>query len=326
MSKKNWQRINNFFIPLANRSLIRFYFLTNKVMANLANQTSDPYIETIYNDSIDDHIEFKKIFRSKAKEKTNSKGKNKILKQKFEELKKVKLPIWQGAIMQKLLPNTVEYELIMENGRTGINRGSYDVRLMNLEKMRDELADYPTLATTYTEVNTFYTELETLLNGKSDKINDIELVGKELKDATKKMAVRMFSIYGKLTSYYASDPEKINTIFPLKLLSSKKKSIKKPNDSVKINIASQQIKEAGLSFNQNQKIYVAMLSGESVKIWFSQTKDTTSIPVNATEIIEGDDLELIVKENAGIDDRFLMLANTSQTDDAKIDVSLYDSK
>lgn len=326
MAKKIWQKTNNFFITIAERTLIRFYFLVNKVMANLANQSSDPFIESIYTESVDDHVSFKKVYRSKTKEKTNSKGKNKSLKLKFEVLKKDKLPVWQGAIVQKFPPTTIEYELIMETGRTGINRGAYDERLMNLEKMRDELAEYPALSATYTDVKAFYEELEILLNGKSDKINDIELVGKELKDAAKKMAVRMFTIYGKITAYYASDPEKINTIFPVKLLSSRKKSSKKPNDSVKLNIAAQQIKEAGISFNQNQKIYMAMLSGESVKIWFSQTKDSTSVPLNATEIIEGEDLELIVKDIAGIDDRFLMINNTSQTEEAKIDISLYDSK
>lgn len=326
MAKKIWQKTNNFFITIAERSLIRFYFLVNKVMANLANQSTDPYIESIYTESVDDHVTFKKVYRSKSKEKTNSKGKNKSLKLKFEELKRDKLPVWQGAIIQKYPANTLEYELIMENGRTGINRGSYDVRLMNLEKMRDELADYPSLSATYTEVKAFYEELELLLNGKSDKLNDVELAGKELKDAAKTMAVRMFSIYGKITAYYASDPEKINTIFPVKLLSSGKKNSKKPDNSVKINIASQQIMEAGISFNQNQIIYLAMLSGESVKLWFSQSKDNTTVAANAIEIAEGEDVELIVKDKAGIDDRFLMISNSSQTEEAKLEVSLYEAK
>lgn len=326
MSNSKWQKSNNFFMNLLMQSMIKFYLLSKKIMRNLESRSSNPDIEAIFNKLFPYMEEFEKFYKVQKSNINNRSGKVTNLKEKFEELKYKKLPKWIGAIIQYFPENTATYKIILPEGRTGINRGSFDIRYLNLKMMRDEIAVLPDLSAVYQEVDAFCNEIESLSKSKDTHLSDISYHGNELKVSAEKMAVQLFGAYGSLVSLFAETPDLLLHYIPVTYLSRRRKPAAKAIESHRLLIAADEIKEAGLSFNQNQKIYVAMPSGESVKLWFSQTKDTTSIPINAIEIIEGEDMELIVKENAGIDDRFLMISNTSQTEEAKIEVSLYDSK
>lgn len=326
MSNSKWQKSNNFFMNLLMQSMIKFYLLSRKIMRNLESRSSNPDIEEIFNKLSPFMVEFEKFYKVQKSNINNRTGKVTNLKEKFEELKYKNLPKWIGAIIQIYPDNTTTYKIILPQGKSGINKGTYDIRFFNLKLMRDELATLPDLSAVYQEVEVFCTEIEDLTKSKDTHLSDISYHGNELKVSAEKMAVQLFGAYGSMVSLFAETPDLLLHYIPISYLSRRRKPAAKAVESQKLLIAAEEIKEAGISFNQNQKIYMAMLSGESVKIWFSQTKDSTSVPVNATEIIEGEDLELIVKDIAGIDDRFLMISNTSQTEEAKIDISLYDSK
>ena len=71
-------------------------------------------------------------------------------------------------------------------------------------------------------------------------------------------------------------------------------------------------------------ILISLVKGEKIKIWFSQTKDTITIPESTIEILQGEETEIEVRNYAGIDDRFLMIANTSVNEQAKIELTLLD--
>lgn len=321
-----WQKSNNFFMNLLIHSMIKFYLLSRKVMRNLESRQANPDIELLYNKLLPFMNEFEKNFKTHKSNISNRLDKTANLKDKFEDLRKNKLPKWVGGIIQIYPANTTIFKTILPEGKTGINKGSYEIRYLNLKLMRDKLALMPDLTSVYHEVEVFIDEMEVLTKSKDIHLNDISYYSNELKMTAEKMAVQLFGAYGNLVSLFAETPELLINYIPVSYLSRRRKPHIKPLESQIMILGALDVKEAGLSFNQNQKIYLALLSGESVKLWFSQSKDATAVPVNAIEIIEGEDLELIVKERAGIDDRFLMLANTSQTDEAKIDISLYNAK
>jgi hypothetical protein len=324
MSKIIWQQSNNFFIRIAETNMSKFYSLSNRVMLNMESHLSDPVVETIYHDSLSDKTELDTLYSSKYSNKSNRKGNIISFSQKMKELKDEKLPLWEAVLLQKYPVNTAEYSIIMPNGRTGINRGKAEDRIFNLNEMKKEIKNYPSLDALYLEISGFFDELELLYKTKELKKSDVNYVSSDLKLAANKMAIRLYIIKGLLSAHYASTPEFLSNFFPVSYFRNKKKSKSENQNTMKLNLAINEVIEAGIGFTLNTVFLINLLEGNTVKLWFSQTKDAV-IPSTAIEINEFEEAEIEVKTHAGIDDRYMMIANTSANEKVVVEITLLDN-
>jgi hypothetical protein len=324
MSKKIWQQSNNFFIRIAENNMSKFYSLSNRVMLNLESHLSDPVVESIHHDAVSDKTELDLLYSSKHSNKSNRKGNIISFSNKMNELKDEKLPLWEAILLQKYPVNTAEYSIILPKGRTGINRGKAEDRIFNLKEMKKEIKNYPSLDALYLEMSTFLDELELLYKSKEIRKSDVNYVSSDLKLAANKMAVRLFIIKGLLSAHYASTPEFLTNFFPVSYFRNKKKSNTENQNSMKINLATNEILEAGIGFTLNTIFLISLLEGSTAKLWFSHTKDMV-IPATTIEINEYEEVEIEVKAHAGTDDRFMMIANTSANEKAVVEITLLDN-
>lgn len=321
---KKWLRCYNPFIRFINFSIPKFYFFSKRCLDILENRSSDVVISNLFQDTLPVFNEFEKIVFNKFSNISNRKGCVISMKDKFLELKTTKLPVWEAIIIQKYNKKSAAYSVLFPKGRMGISTGSYSKRLHHLESMYNQLVDYPELIDLYTDVVLFYNELNQIYIKKQLKESDVQFSATVLREAARKMAVRLFVNLGYLTAHFAEEPDRIYHFFPMNALIKKPKTKNEKANTVKRSIIKQTIIEAGINFMMKDVILISLVKGEKIKIWFSQTKDTITIPESTIEILQGEETEIEVRNYAGIDDRFLMIANTSVNEQAKIELTLLD--
>ncbi len=321
---KKWLRCYNPFIRFINFSIPKFYFFSKSCLGILGSRSSDVVINNLFQDTLPVFNDFETVFMNKYSNKSNRKGCVISMKDKFYELKTIKLPVWEAIIIQKYNKQSAEYRVLMPKGRMGISTGSYSKRLDYLDVLSLTLADYPLLVDLYNDVKQYYIELNQVFIKKQLKESDVQFSATLLREAAHKMAVRLFVNLGYLTAHFAESPDHIYSFFPMNKLVKKPKTKTEKANTVKRSIVKNTIIEAGISFSINDVILISLVKGEKIKIWFSQTKDATVIPENAIEILQDDEAEIEVKNYAGIDDRFLMIANTFANEQAKLELTLLD--
>lgn len=324
MSKTYWQRSHNLFLRLISISMSNFFAFCQKCVYNLENHIDDPVIEQIYNNTLPVYEPLEKLYAEDYNSKANRRGKVITLADKFNELTNVKLIVWEAIILQQFIKKSAEYSTVFPYGKAGIRKGSYKSRLKNLKGLRDGLVNIPSLASLLTDVSTFYDEVNLIYKNREMKQNDVEYASTDLKEAANKMAVRLFVNLGLLTAHFAENPEYLHKFFPLSYIKKRKKSKTEKANTYNLNIDTNTVKEAGIIFSVNDTLLVAAIVGNGIKLWFSQTKDI-SIPINAIEILADEEAEIVVKNYAGIDDRFMMIANLSTSEQAVVEITLLDN-
>jgi hypothetical protein len=290
-------------------------------MVKLESRAIDVEVAAILADTKPIYIIFKNFFVSREVNKTKKIGNTISQKDKFKELTDVKLPKWEAEVLLIYTKKSAEYHTLFSKGRSVFNKGKFENRINYLNAFVESLADYPQLSTLLLEVKSFRNELVTIRKTKNLKHEDMEIVSSELKIAAKNLAIRFFKNLALLSDYYAENPSEIQRFFPMRYLIKPKKAKASTANIYSLIILANNIAEAGINFTLENKILIGNVSNSSVKVWFAQSKDIT-IPAQAIEIPSFDEIEIIVKNYAGMDDRFMMIANLSANEQAEVEITL----
>lgn len=282
-----------------------------------------PEIEAIYNDTKVDYDSFDSAYSSAGSSKSSRMGYTKQQDDLFKKISKVYVPKWEAAVVMVFGTDSPEFRSMFPNGRSPLSRGRKDKRIVNIKSFFDVVKQHPELSVLADEVNLVHEKLVDVRSNKHNKEGNVQYSSATLKKAAEKMAIRHFKNAGKLMDIMAEKPEEIIKFFPMKYFRNYHKSKTEEANTYQVNINANSVAEAGINFSLDDNLLITNNSDAVVKYWFSQSKDL-SIPANAIILDAEDEVEIAVKNYAGIDDRFLMIANTSANEEAVVEITLLD--
>ncbi len=319
---RNNLKNTNQFVSLYERSIVKFHMFSSEVMGILDAYSANPEIMTIYNETKPIFDTFNAAYSNVGSSKNLKMGDTKLQHQLLRKLSKEHLPKWEATVKLEFPEDSPEYKSIFPNGRKPYTRVPIDKRLVNLSSLINTLTTFPQFTTLNDEVKKTWEKIIKARDAKLSKEGSYKYSSTSLKDAAKAMAVQHYKNLGKIMTIYAAYPEMVDIFFPYKYFRTYTKQYDFDNDIYKLNVAAGKTAEAGFVFSVNQSILVSNNSiSADIKLWFSQTKNGTA--TNTISVPAGDEIEINVSDYAGIDDRFLMVENTSNSEAAEVELTIF---
>lgn len=215
-----WHYLNNTFLIITVGSNKLMMILSPDHRARLQAQNADPEIAAMLAifAPIDDALSaaYSAWFNAGA----FYKGATLAFENLLKELSKTKLDSWFPQVQVVFPEGSPEYLTIFPKGRTLFTNGSYDLRINAVKSLGAALAAYPALAATKTEVDSFFTSLNTARTKQQEKEEGVRVKSELLETARVNTAVAMYQTLGKLMAKYAATPEAIAKFFDLSLIQS----------------------------------------------------------------------------------------------------------
>ncbi|MEM6298726.1 MAG: hypothetical protein AAF740_08580, partial [Bacteroidota bacterium] len=125
---------------------------------------------------------------------------------------------WDSMIVIEYDKPSPQYQSLMPDGRMPLQRGSYEMRIEELNRLARRLGDFPSLATVATEVQKFADKVKEIRSAQQGKETLEQGNVNLLESARKTLAGVMQAICGQLTFYHWKEMEKVEDYYELKYL------------------------------------------------------------------------------------------------------------
>ena len=316
-----WSYLVNTFTHLANKSMLRFHKFCYLFMQGLQNNSGDSFLAHMYTNTLPAYNAFLTAYGKNFGDKGNRKSLTSKQKNLLTELSSVKAHEWDVKIQNLYLENSPEYLAILPNGISPLSHYQIDMRILYVENMIAQMASIPQLSTLSDSITTFLEDLKLARNKKESKASDVKLAADELHKAAYLMAEQLYANLGSFMMQYAANPQSIAIYFPTYLLYYKKNNQGNNNNIYELALAMSEILEGGFNFGYDAKINMYNTGETILDVWF--TDDTTSPkPINFIQLAAQEIKTITVSQYATQVQRFLMVENTSTTDEGSIEFSL----
>ena len=215
-----WHYLSNTFLVVTENSTKLMMILSPDHRARLQAESADPDILAMLNLFIPIDDALSAGYQAWTSATAFYRGATLAFENLLTELNDTKLDLWVPQVQVVYPASTPEYLTLFPNGRSPFTSGAYDIRINTVKALGDNLASYPALAATKTDVDTFHTTLLSTRADQQQKEEAVRLKSDLLEVERVNTAVGMYANLGKLMAKFASDPAQIDRFFDLSLIQS----------------------------------------------------------------------------------------------------------
>jgi hypothetical protein len=210
---KTWSYFMNPFLIAANKSFSVALKISTYHDAQLFAHNSDPFFAGIYASYHPLHLAVSTNYSNWKSQGGTQKGSTLTVSQLFDLINKSKLNAWEYAIMGVYQKGTPGYVALFPQGRTPFNRGTKESRIAALKQLGTSLTGIAALAATKTEVDAFFTQLNTNRTVQLGNKGTTENKSDALEAAIKTAMIDMFANYGLMIHQFKNDAEAMHPFF-----------------------------------------------------------------------------------------------------------------
>jgi len=149
------------------------------------------------------------------------KGKTQTLQELFEQLAKVRLPLWEGQIFFFYPEGTETATSLFPNARSPFNDGTYEQRIQAIKVLGDKCALDPSLLGVSVNILAFHTQIESArLTQQSQGEGAAETLRTLRETARVLLCQELYGDMGKLMYKFRSNPTAVGDYFDMEILRS----------------------------------------------------------------------------------------------------------
>lgn len=236
---------------------------------------------------------------------------NKIVGQRREmktgqlELLMAKMPEtveeWDYQVIEKYRPSTPEYQFLMSEGRTGLYKSAYELRLSAVSDFMRKLQDFPNLHSLLNDVTAWYQNATQIRETQQGYEGELQQAQTSVEQARQNLARKMHYVWAGLLMHYIEEPERVENFYELKYLQ-RGTNATKSAESADSNegftpIASGEKKAVSVGdYANDTSVSITNNSNATIKVWASNSadspcpEDALDVLPNSSVIAFGDEL------------------------------------
>ncbi len=315
---KVWSYLSNVFDNVTKHNFKRMLTIVADHLSKLAGKSSDPEIQEIYDRTRPARDTYASKYSGSILAKRRYSSETQHFEEKIAELIDVKLKEWDLAVQGVFLEGSIEYKAIFNHGRTAFRQGTYEQRIAELQAMAEVLRDYPELAETQVDVDTFCTDLEKIRDVQQQKEGKVTEASKDLEAARVSVANIMFANLSLLINKYRDNLSKVEEYFDLSLLRSSNgngNGNSQPPEPMTGTVAPEAVVTvlAG-GFDSNSYFNIVNTGGTSLKFYSAMLPDDP-LPGSALELLPGEEADAYASELGASGNLFIMVNNPDKVNE-----------
>ncbi len=309
---KVWSYLSNVFDNVTKHNFKRMLTIVADHLSKLASKSSDPEIQEIYDRTRPARDTYASNYSGSILAKKRYSSETQHFEEKIAELTDVKLKGWDLAVQRVFPEGSIEYKAIFNHGRTAFRQGTYEQRIAELQAMAQVLKDYPELAETQVDVETFCNDLEGIRDVQQQKEGKVTEASKDLEVARAAVANIIFANLGLLINKYRGNLSKVEEYFDLSLLRSANgngNGNPQPPEPLtgKVAAGATATVLAG-GFDSNSYFSIVNTGGTSLKFYSAMLPDDP-VPGSSVELLPGEEADAYASELGADSNLFIMVNN-----------------
>ncbi len=238
MIQSTWYALRNTFDSVTKSSLKRMLIMsTDHHDKLLVESGNDPQIAQLYQLFLPAYQAFKQAYTNTFQKDALYQGNTLIVENLFAELSSQKIRQWDIWIQNVYLDNTPQYLMLLPNGRSPFQSGSYESRINAIISLEGNLSNFPTLANVLTDVSNFRQQMVQARTTQQGAEKSNADTVKAVEEARVELAQVMQGVWGGLILRYFKNIAQVETFYELKYLRSSSTS----NDNAPISMQSHSI-------------------------------------------------------------------------------------
>jgi hypothetical protein len=213
-----------------------------------------------------------------------------------------KIQQWDIKIQNVYGLNTPQYKKILPNRRKPFQGGSQQERMQSVQSLSKAIGTDAALEAVKTDVDAFYTQLNTAYTTQKVSISTTKSTSAELEAACIAMCTAQYANMGALIQEYAATPDKISVYFDMKTLRRSPQTFFtghiKPNAIVNV---------AKHTFASDDEIYINNTGAIALQFYLASAKNQK--PTASALTLEHGEHNLEAKALGDIANAFVMVYN-----------------
>ena len=214
-----WSFIENPFLNATDSSFRRSVKISHLHLAALqAMSAEDPEIAemAIIFDPVNETLN--SAYDSHKAQQGAQEGDTLSVNQQLRLLSNPKIRLWDIRIQNVYASDTAKYKALLPQHRKPFQTGAQLSRINAVNTLAMAMGTDPLLASLKTEINTFYTQINTAYSSQQGAITSTRSLSDDVEDARVAMCIAMYRNLGKLMAKFAGKPTDIVKFFPLDLI------------------------------------------------------------------------------------------------------------
>lgn len=221
MTQPEWYALRNTFDSVSKSSLKRMLIMaTDHHDKLLVESGNDPQIAQLYQLFLPAYQAFKQAYNETFQKDAFYQGNTKMVESLIVELSSQKIRQWDIWIQNVYLDNTAQYLMLLPNGRTPFQSGSYESRINAIVSLEANLASFPNLANVLADVSTFRQQIEQARTTQQGVEKAVANTVKAVEERRVELAQVMQGVFGGLILRYYKNIAQVETFYELKYLRS----------------------------------------------------------------------------------------------------------
>jgi hypothetical protein len=313
---RTWLYLINPFLS-KNISFRKLYAVAQYLKSRLMNRQSDPVLAQLHEDFLIPYDAYVVEYNKSAESRDTSKSETMRFNLELDKLP-AKLRNWENRIAIVFDETTPEYLRLFPGGRSKIYTGSLIDQFTKLQNLAAKLADYSSLATVQTEVDTYCQGLMLLQVSKDENISGIGTASAELKSAFTTLGRMMFIVLCKLIVKYIDDTTQVEYFFPMHLLRSKPAG--EPEEEIyKLPVPPASIQDADLGFSVDDVFMVRNTGEAPLECWGAVTTISPK-PEITIAIAPGEEVEITATQLGAPDAKYMLFGNSDAALEGEVEI------
>ncbi len=222
--KKTWLYLVNPFLQGVTNSYKKALLISTYTNSFLLANQVDPFygpLFTMYNPL---HLALVKAYNNWKSEGGTQKGSTLTVSQLLGLLTG-KLVNWERDVTGPYPKGTPGYVAIFPQGHKPFHNGSEDLRIQAVGQLAGSLSGILALASTFTDVNTFYGQLTDARDAQQGDIGGTKTNSSDVSAAVLAAMTALYSILGSCIAQFAATPTVIEAVFYMELVRNHEQSI-----------------------------------------------------------------------------------------------------
>ena len=328
MKKDLWSYLDNPFNNVTKGNFKRMIMMVQDHRDKLKRAANlDPALMSLFNVLDPAYTQFSAAYQH-----------NKIVQQRREmqtgqfELLMTKMPAmtqeWDYQVIEKYRPSTPEYQFLMSEGRTGLYKLAYELRLSAVSDFIRKLQDFPSLSSLLNEVTAWYQNAMFVRETQQGYEGELQQAQTSVEQARQNLAQKMHYVWAGLLMHYIQEPERVENFYELKYLQRGNSTTKTTENTdvtdnfTTIAAGEKKVVSTG-NYMRDTNILITNSSNATMRVWVSNNADSLC-PEDAMDILPNSSVSAFGDElTDGTDPlRYIMAENISSDITGKLRVSI----
>ena len=210
---KDWQYQINPFLVASNNSYIKAVRLSVFHDTALANVSTDAFFGPLYTAYHTQHLSYMTLYDSWVVQGHIQIGETLSLEQFLILLSGTKIAQWDVAIQNVYNNKTSQYATLLPHKRVPFHHGTQDERIEAVKALSTTLTGITALATTKTDVDNFYAQLNTAHNTQKSGKQSKSTHSTTLETQRINICNMQYANLGLLINHFSTAPQNISNYF-----------------------------------------------------------------------------------------------------------------